>query len=419
MGAIDIERLLLNVFFVVLPLFILPILLYKVHSYKRICKIVICISSIISALLCMMFSIPIGEGVILDFRDIPLLIGSLYGGPFVSIIISVFIVGFRLLIGGAGIFPAIIIASLFILLSIFLSTKFQVFTKRFRINVSILLSIASLLLVVLFIKINTGEFYITFNEFLIYFIIHTFSVFLVVHVSEFIMEANKLQKLKIESEKSELVGHLAASISHEIRNPLTSVRGFLQMLLEDTEIDRAKKEMFLSISIDELDHAERVIRDYLTFAKPAPERIEKFNIKEQIEFVLNVLKPLANTNSVVIEKDLSSHYIKGEIKLFHQCFINILKNSIEAMGHGGTLKIQTCKSDKKFHIIVSDTGIGMTEEQLKRIGEPYFTTKGSKGTGLGMLVVMNIIKEMNGNIEITSKLHKGTTYKITFPEWKE
>ena len=196
---------------------------------------------------------------------------------------------------------------------------------------------------------------------------------------------------------------------------LTAASGFVQ-LLNDDYLPRHKRREYLSIVKDELSSAERVIQDYLTFAKPALVSIEELNVKNELKQIINILTPMANQNSVEIVTDFSViGFIKGDRQRFRQCFINILKNAVEAMPNGGHLYIETHFSKDYVTICVRDTGLGMSSEQLERLGEPYYSTKGKNGTGLGMMVVYSIIRAMNGFIRVESEIGAGTTFRIKFP----
>ena len=123
-----------------------------------------------------------------------------------------------------------------------------------------------------------------------------------------------MQKL-IKAEKTQMVSHLAASISHEVRNPLTASRGFIQMLGED--ISEEARNKYANIALQELDRATEVINDYLTFAKPTLEQMEEINIQKEIQYAVNVIIPLANMNGVQVKLSLSeddTYYVKGERK---------------------------------------------------------------------------------------------------------
>ncbi|WP_373558555.1 ATP-binding protein [Bacillus sp. FJAT-45350] len=140
------------------------------------------------------------------------------------------------------------------------------------------------------------------------------------------------------------------------------------------------------------------------------------DIKHELNRAINIIMPMANMNCVEIQTTLNSYYIKGESQLLQQCLLNITKNCIEAMPEGGNLSISTNKEGSgKLVIKVKDTGKGMTDEQLARIGEPYFTTKGREGTGLGMMAAIQIISILNGTLEVKSVVNKGTEFTLYFP----
>jgi two-component system sporulation sensor kinase B len=224
-----------------------------------------------------------------------------------------------------------------------------------------------------------------------------------------------LREKIILSEKVQAISTMAASISHEVRNPLTSIRGFLQ-LMNYSDLEEEKRKEFIQISISELNRAEKIINEYLSYSKPSVKKVAPLDVNLQINQLISILEPLSNMNSVVIEKNLySTAEILGDQSEFQQSFLNIMKNCIEAMPQGGILLINTLDKNDSVQIVIADTGVGMTNEQIQKLGEPYFTTKGSKGTGLGMMVAFNIIKAMYGKIKIKSMIGKGSTFLINFP----
>jgi len=169
-----------------------------------------------------------------------------------------------------------------------------------------------------------------------------------------------------------------------------------------------------------IDRAAGIIQDYLTFAKPSMEKVEILQIKDELKRALDVMQPLANMNNVKVQSVLMEGLIKAERSRLQQCFVNLMKNAIEAMPNGGVLSVYSTVIDEKIVVIrIRDTGIGMDTNQLSRLGEPYFSTKDIKGTGLGMMVVYRIIESMNGFIEVESEVGKGTCFTITLPLKKE
>ncbi len=221
----------------------------------------------------------------------------------------------------------------------------------------------------------------------------------------------------ILTEKMEAVEQMGAAISHEIRNPLTAAMGFVH-LMKEPAISPKKRMEYLSIVKEELESAERVIQNYLTFSKPSLGYIEEIPVKTELLKVINILKPSANQNSVEITTNFAIlGSIEGDRQKFHQCFLNVIKNSIESMPRGGHIYIYTHYTKTHIIIEIEDTGVGMSQEQIQRLGEPYYSTKGSKGTGLGMMVVFSIVKAMKGTIRVESEINQGTTFSFTFPTY--
>lgn len=236
-----------------------------------------------------------------------------------------------------------------------------------------------------------------------------------VYLIEFLDRYYNMQEELIANEKANIVSHMAASVAHEIRNPLTTVKGFIQ-LFGKGQLDEERRNYYQRMCLEELDRAQQIISDYLALAKPEPETMERLNINEEIRYFSDVLHTYADLNNVQITYFPCDRQpvILGDKNYLRQSLINIGKNAIEAMSNGGILHIKATAMKDSVVIIISDTGVGMTTEQIKRLGSPYFSTK-EKGTGLGMTVSINIIKKMKGKIEIKSEIGKGTEFSIKFP----
>ena len=219
----------------------------------------------------------------------------------------------------------------------------------------------------------------------------------------------------MKAEKLKIVSHLAASISHEVRNPLTTCKGFLQLSHQEETAPHIRN--YLGTAIQELDRASNIINDYLTFAKPAPETMEEISVSDEIQNVVNILTPLANMNNVQLIYSKTDHVrclILGDPRKLQQSLINIVKNGIESMHGGGELEINLTSDYSSVRIKIRDEGKGMSQHQMNRLGEPYFTTK-ENGTGLGMMVSFSLIKGMGGQVKVDSEVGKWTLFSIEFP----
>ncbi|WP_216651797.1 HAMP domain-containing sensor histidine kinase [Paenibacillus sp. NEAU-GSW1] len=237
---------------------------------------------------------------------------------------------------------------------------------------------------------------------------------------QLLLYSKKLEMYNVElqrSEKMEIISQLAASIAHEVRNPLQVTRGFLQ-LLHEKSIEN-KERSYITLSIEELDRASEIITDFLTFAKPQTENAGLMNISQELEQIVGILIPLANLQGgKIIFSAAEELYVRGQSSKFKQGLINIIKNSIEALRDEGKIEVWAYESNEEIIIKVRDDGEGMTEDELKKLGEPYFSKK-SKGTGLGLMVTFRIIEGMQGIIHYNSIKGKGTEAVIHFPSAKE
>ncbi|WP_138755708.1 sensor histidine kinase [Paenibacillus sinopodophylli] len=222
---------------------------------------------------------------------------------------------------------------------------------------------------------------------------------------------NELQR----AEKMDIISQLAASVAHEVRNPLQVTRGFLQIIGGKAVAEKDKA--FMLMAIEELDRASEIITDFLTFAKPQIENTTILNIGEELQQIEGILIPLATMQGGVITVDLAEGLcVRGNSSKFKQALINIIKNSIEALGQNGAIHIQAYKNQKNNSVVIRirDNGEGMNELDLKRLGEPYYSQK-SKGTGLGLMVTFRIIEVMGGILKFSSKKGFGTEATIIFP----
>ncbi|MFC0560000.1 ATP-binding protein [Halalkalibacter alkalisediminis] len=407
--------LLLNLLFLCFFLLFIPLITDAEISRKTNINmnVIYIICAALAIISCISFPIQISDGFVFDLRLVATMVGSLYGGIPASIILFTVGITYRLIFGGMGALSSIFVSLVLMTIAILLYSRFIQSSKRRKLTIISMFSLFTGFLVLTTLTFINGlelDPIVT----LIYVSLQVIAAIVIVYLTEFMREASLLRSKVMKAEKMEVVSHLASSISHEVRNPLTVVRGFLQMMMQG-DLSKEKRDEFLTISISEIDRANLIIRDYLTFAKPKPENLEKFDVSEELSHLKDLISPLANMNSITIETKLESFIIEGERQLFQQCLLNIVKNCIEAMPDSGVLSIEVRNMESKVSIKISDTGIGMSEEQIARIGEPYFTTKGRNGTGLGMLSAIRIIEMMKGTMRISSELHKGTTFIISFP----
>ncbi|WP_456271974.1 ATP-binding protein [Bacillus sp. AK031] len=216
------------------------------------------------------------------------------------------------------------------------------------------------------------------------------------------------------TEKLATVGKFATSISHEVRNPLASLKGFTQLQNEKHPEDSE----YYNIMTKEIDRITSLLDDLLVIGKPKGMDVEPHDFNNIIEYTLKVMENDANHQEIHFESDLEEGLpqIECDAKHIKQVLINLIKNGIEAMPTGGnlTIKTESLEEASLVKLMIRDEGDGISEENLKQLGTPFHTTK-SDGTGLGLMVSFKIIEEHNGTIHYESKEGTGTTVSIVLP----
>jgi signal transduction histidine kinase len=215
-----------------------------------------------------------------------------------------------------------------------------------------------------------------------------------------------------QKEKLALVGQLATSIGHEIRNPLAALKGFTQLQHEKYPADKE----FYKIMENEVERINLIVDDLMYLGKPKTSKMVKCDIKEIIEYAATILKPIAQSNDVTIKVNISHPLlINCDGNQLKQVFINLIKNAIESMPSGGDIHISSkFKENETLVILIEDEGQGIDDTKLSMLGKPFFTTK-QDGNGLGLLVTFNIIEKHNGKIFFSSEFGKGTVVEINLP----
>jgi two-component system, sporulation sensor kinase A len=227
-----------------------------------------------------------------------------------------------------------------------------------------------------------------------------------------ITEQKKAERTLIEAEKLSMAGQLAAGIAHEIRNPLTALKGFLQLM----KLDLKTKSDYWDIMESELERIETISNELLFLAKPRSTELKPILLKKLIQEVSLLLETQAIMHNIVIHKHFPNEeiVIYGNEAQMKQVFVNLIKNAIEVMPNGGHIFINVEKNEKFVNISVIDQGCGIPEENLEKIGQPFFSTK-KEGTGLGLMITYNIVRNHHGTISVSSQVNVGTTFTITLP----
>jgi signal transduction histidine kinase len=226
------------------------------------------------------------------------------------------------------------------------------------------------------------------------------------------------------------LGQLSAGIAHEIRNPLTSIKIFIQSLEKEMDLDGDQKEDFRIIT-KEIDRINENITRFLNFARPEEPSFQMINIGVLLKDTLNLLAPKLKNSGIGLNISVPNEHppVEGDPKQLSQVFLNLLINAIESMPEGGTLTISSAvqvnpeSRREVFQIIIKDTGHGIPEKDRPYLFDPFFTTK-ARGTGLGLSIVYSIIEKHDGRVEVESELGKGSSFVLSLPiqrekAWKE
>lgn len=227
---------------------------------------------------------------------------------------------------------------------------------------------------------------------------------------------HRMEELMRRSEKLNTVGQLAAGVAHEIRNPLTTLRGFLQLQEQSKKLNLDHVRVMLS----ELERINLIVGEFLILAKPQAVKFKYRDIRDIISEVSVFMSSEALMHNVTIKDNYTEDdcRIPCEENQLKQVFINLLKNAIEAMPQGGQIHIVISRLATHVSVQITDEGIGMDEETLKRIGDPFFTVK-ENGTGLGIMVSQKIIQSHQGLMELSSQVNVGTTVRVLLPLQEE
>lgn len=229
-----------------------------------------------------------------------------------------------------------------------------------------------------------------------------------------ITEHKETEERLRRSEKLSVVGQLAAGVAHEIRNPLTTLRGFVQLFRQKN----IGKSIHLDLMLEELDRINLIVSEFIVLSKP---HLNQYLIKDVgvlLQDMVRFMEPQANLSNIMMETWIEPTLpkIRCEENQLKQVFLNIIKNGMEAMPDGGTITLEARRAEQGYILIrIRDRGMGIPEELLTRLGEPFITSK-EHGTGLGIMVSQQILANHKGQMVIRSELGKGTCVDILMPE---
>lgn len=228
-----------------------------------------------------------------------------------------------------------------------------------------------------------------------------------------ITDKKNAEEALLKSEKLSFVGEMAAGLAHEIKNPLTTIKGFMQIFSHFSE---DKKLLYSKTILEEIERINFIVSELMVFSRPHAVYFTDCCVVDLVEGAIRLLRAEAATTDIVLtyHRTVNEAIIFGEKNQLTQVFLNLIKNAMESLPLGGVIDILLKKENSKVSITIQDNGIGMSEDQLRRLGEPFYTTK-ETGNGLGLMVSYKIIESHNGTVEVESTRNKGTRFMISFP----
>ena len=234
-----------------------------------------------------------------------------------------------------------------------------------------------------------------------------------VHVARDITEIKKLQKQLIMAQRMAALGEVAARVAHDIRNPLVSIGGFARRLEKHLEGDLKE---YAGIIAGEVAGLEKILSEILAYVRGVSLEKRMVSVDSLIEAVTAVMKSELDEKQIILFKSLNAPLeVSMDPGNVREALLNILSNAIHAIGRDGAIIVKTAIENDYAVIGIKDTGCGISEEILPFIFDPFFTTKGSGNTGLGLTISHKIIEKHNGRIEVESKPHEGSTFKVFLP----
>ena len=418
-----VKDIILQITFVVLPIFIYHLLWLSRNNLSSLKpnKLLITCGSIFSSVLCLIYPIELIDGAFFTLQPIPLFTSVVYGGsiPGLLTLLTTSIYFSQLYELGWVYFCGSI--TVYIILSLSLRSNWYSYTFKKKLNYAAIYGISILifsLCTIIFVSVLYPRYVDLANYVIPSITIFTLTLILIlcIYLIEYI-RANAVMRMELmKAEKLSIVSELAASVAHEVRNPLTVVRGFVQLIGNSTNSTDSQRREYMDLVLTELDRAQAIITDYLGMAGQKSMAKEKINLTNTLNDITTLMTSYANYKTVKFKCDIDKDlYVFGDPINLKQVFVNIIKNSIEAVPNmEGLVTIHACLLESTIHIKISDNGIGMTKEQIERLGEPYYSSK-DDGTGLGLTVTYSIVKSHGGSVKYISEVNKGTVAIISLP----
>lgn len=407
------KSLLLNLLAIFVVLFFAFLFIQKkFYFFLKNYRFYIFLASSILIVISHLLTLRTNDCIFYDLRFVPFVIGGLYGQAKVTIGLALISIICRIPFGTDGLWFSILEIFFLSVLVIFLCRHFVQKSSMWRLGITTFIACVYTFILHILSFVFEG---IHYHHLMIFSVVLIISTYIVCYINEVLKNTIFIKLKEVHNKQMNTNTLFTASIIHEVKNQLAAAKGFLQLLLENKHLtDKVKS--YTTHALEEISQAMEIVESYLSLEKSHTDNPILFDINDEIVTCSKIIEPFAINNHVTIETNLKHiGLIRGIPSKFRQALINIGKNGIEAMPDGGTLTFNSYNKEDQIIVEIKDTGIGMTKEQISQICKPYYSVKKEKGTGLGMMVVLQIVKSMNGKLEIKSTPNKGTSVYMSFP----
>lgn len=386
----------------------------KAHNYSTP---FILLTTAISLCLSMTFNREAENGFFYDARYILMFFGLLFGGLRTGFVLLAMFIVYRLYLGGPGVEIAMWSVLVSFPVSVLLARLYRSVKRRqwfFILSAALLSMIPAFMLYLynLSMLMDNLLFHLLYVP-----LLNFIGVWLLSSLFQRAVLEKDMWMVYAQKEKLEMIGQVAASLVHEVRNPLTAVKGFLKLISESSG-NQERLHRYIGICVSEMERAEYILSEYLAITKPVTNRREQVNLNEILQITVDVMHPYANMNNVELQlqQEEVNCSVMGNPEQIKQVLMNLIKNAIEACNDREDAVVSLAlKGDASEALLyVRDNGIGMSKEQAERLGSAFYSTK-TGGTGLGLAFSYQVIHEMGGSMQVASELRRGTEFVIRLP----
>lgn len=411
------KELILQLFFAHMP-FVMFHVFYRDQPRNYTPKF-ITVTSMVCLFLSMTFGMSVVDGYFYDTRYIIMFFGLIFGGLQTGLVLLAEFILYRLYLGGSGALLALLTMLITFPVSYLLSRWYLRVERRRVITSSAGLFFAVIPIVLLYLENPASVTHHLLFHLVAVPLQNVLGCCLLISLFRKAVADKELFINYAQNERVRAVSHMAASLVHEVRNPLTAVKGFLTLIREGAT-DRGRTERYIEICMSEIARTEYILSEYLAISKPIGDKLLPTDLGDLLSVTKDVMSPYANMHNVLLEIEHPEEqvWILANPDKMKQVLVNFIKNAVEACAEvpqgQGKVSLDLQMAARKVTLNIRDNGVGMSEEQAKRLGSIYFSTKAS-GTGLGMTFSYQLILSLGGSVSVKSAPGAGTEFKISLP----